>query len=158
MVLDADDGVSVDLGTRRGQIASQHVRRLQAVLRHVHGVVHVGDDVGLGDGVAVGIGELVETGESALGQIGLDSRIRGNEAGVVAVGGEHVHEVGTLYNLGKAAVLRAILQVIAHHLAVKGVEVFAGRLVGAGRQRNASKGEQAYQGQKLIFNLFHLLL
>ena len=84
-----------------------------------------------GDGIAVGIGQLRYTAETTVLQELVDSLIIRCEAGIVAVGSEEVHHIGSLHNLRELAVFRTILQPVAHHLTSEGVEVFAVGLVRA---------------------------
>ena len=62
----------------------------------------------------------------------------------MAIGGQQIHQAGSLYNLSEFAVFWTIrtLQPVAHHLPREGVEVFAVRLIGAAGQYQRIQGCQ----------------
>ena len=100
--------------------------------------------MGTRDSVAVGIAQLRYTAEAASLQESVDGFVVRSETGVMAVGGEKVHQTGSLHNLCELTVFWTIrtFQPVAHHLTRKGIEILAVRLVGATGQHQRIEGSQ----------------
>ena len=128
-------GVAVGIQTLLGgQIAPHQVGCGDGLLVHHIGSVHVVDEVRACDGVAVGIAELVYALQAASLQKLVNGVIVGQEAGIAAIGGKQVHQVGTLHNRPDFAVAGTVGHVVANHLTRERVEILAVGLVGTGGQ------------------------
>ena len=155
-------GVAVGVeALRGGDDAAQHVGGSQTVGVHLHRGIHIAHEVGPSNGVAVGHREVADAALAFLRQIGSHSLIVGHEAGIVAIGREQVGKSGLVDNGIEVAILRAVLQVVAHHLARERVEVLAVGLVGTAAHESGG-ADQSHKGHE-TYNLakdgcFHIIV
>ena len=141
-----------------GQIAALQVIGGKEVRIHLEGRIHVLHQMGTGNRITVSIRQLVNTAQATSLQICIHSLIVRQEACISSVSGQQIHQLGSLNDGLKLAVVLTIADIIAQHLTREGVEIFAVRLIGATRQRSCGQaGRQCHQSYFNIILDIHIL-
>ena len=157
--LNLDNGVAILILNRLGsQITALQVIGGQEVTIHLEGRIHVLHQMGTGNRITVSIGQLIHAGQATALQIRIHGLVVRQEAGISSVGGQQLHQLSSLHDGLKLAVLLTIADIVAQHLTREGVEIFAVRLIGATRQRFCCQaGRQCHQSYFYIILDIHNL-
>ena len=104
-------------------IAAVHIGSGQGTISHIGHLVDILHQVSAGNRIAILIGKFFNRVESLLGQINIEGIVVRSETGVMAIYRQRFKQISTLQDGGKVAILLTRLQILAHHLACKGVVV-----------------------------------